>query len=114
MPLPGSVEADRYRACNPCLGGLSCGTGGVVLFGSAAKCALRHSGALLFRRLTFLFQISSEVDMSAKGSTFTQPVSTRLRPKDVERLRNAAHAQGVTVSTLLCRLAREGLTRLAA
>jgi hypothetical protein len=52
--------------------------------------------------------------MSSPGSTYTQPVSTRMRPHDVERLRTAACAQGVTVSALLARLAREGLTRLAA
>jgi len=47
------------------------------------------------------------------ASTFTQPVTTRIRPKDVERLRAAADAQGITLSLLLNRMAHEGLARLA-
>jgi hypothetical protein len=48
-------------------------------------------------------------DMSSVNSTFTQPVATRLRPVEYDRLRAVASAQGTTVSALLARLARREL-----
>jgi hypothetical protein len=47
-------------------------------------------------------------------STVTRPTSTRLKPDEIDRLRLIAKHESVTLSSLLARLAREGMTRLAA
>jgi|GEM_PF-3515626 hypothetical protein len=44
--------------------------------------------------------------MSRVNSTATQPIGTRLPPREYTRLREVASAQGTTVSSLLARLAR--------
>jgi hypothetical protein len=52
--------------------------------------------------------------MSNVNSTYTTPVGTRLRPFEYDRLRLVADAQGVTVSALLARLARNEMHDCAA
>jgi hypothetical protein len=47
-------------------------------------------------------------------STVTTPVSTRLRPRDVDRLRQMATARNTTVSSLLASAAQDTLRRDAA
>jgi hypothetical protein len=46
-------------------------------------------------------------------STVTRPTSTRLKPEDIDRLRRIAGREGVTLSFLLARFARDGIARLA-
>jgi predicted DNA-binding ribbon-helix-helix protein len=50
----------------------------------------------------------------ATESTITRPTATRLKHDEVDRLRQLAAREGVTLSSLLARLAREGITRLGA
>jgi hypothetical protein len=47
-------------------------------------------------------------------STITTPVATRLRPIEVDQLREAANANHVTLSAMIARLTRDGISRLAA
>lgn len=46
-------------------------------------------------------------------STMTQVVATRLRPNDVDKLRELAARRGLTLSALLASLARDGLHKAA-
>jgi hypothetical protein len=46
-------------------------------------------------------------------STVTEVISTRVEPETAERLREEAEMRELSLSCLLARLAREGLTRLA-
>jgi hypothetical protein len=47
-------------------------------------------------------------------STITTPISTRMRPSEIDRIRRTACEQDTTTSALLAKWAREGLTRLNA
>jgi predicted DNA-binding ribbon-helix-helix protein len=47
-------------------------------------------------------------------STVTRPTSTRLKPDEIDHLKRIAKHEQVTLSSLLARLARDGITRAVA
>jgi hypothetical protein len=58
--------------------------------------------------------VNLHTEVPLMPSTVTRPTSTRLKPDEIDRLRRLAKHESVTLSSLLARLAREGMTRLAA